>query len=65
MQSMSSINLCSLAHARPRLHALINQMPGVDFTQPFQRKGGTGAIPQQTFQTITLVGLDVYLCIDR
>ena len=24
-----------------------------------------GAIPQQTFQTIALVGLDVYLCIDR
>jgi len=52
------------AHAAG-LHALVDQMPGVDFAQPFQRKGGPGAIPQQTFQTAALVGLDAYLCIDR
>jgi len=40
-------------------------MLGVEFTQPFQRKGGPGAIPQQTFQAIAFVGLDAYLCIDR
>ena len=43
-------------------------MLGVDFTQPFQRKGGPGAgfcSAQQTFQTVALVGLDAHLCIDR
>jgi len=30
-------------------------MLGVDFTQPFQRKGGAGAVARQTFQTIALV----------
>ena len=43
-------------------------MLGVDFTQPFQRKGRPGAgfcSAQQTFQTIALVGLDAHLCIDR
>jgi len=47
------------------LHALVDQMLRVDFTQAFQREDQAGAIPQQTFQTIALARLDAYVCIDR
>jgi len=55
------------AHVATRawLDALIDQMLGCDFTQPFQRKGGVGAILQQRFETVALAGLDAHLCIDR
>ena len=47
------------------LHALVDQMPGVGFTQAFQRKGRACAIPQQPFKTAALVSLDAYVSIDR
>jgi len=53
------------ASSRPRFHALIDQILGVDFPQPFQRKGGTGAVAQQTFQAIARVGPDTFQGIDR
>jgi hypothetical protein len=40
-------------------------MPGINFSQPFQRKGRTGTVAQQTLQTLTLVRLDANLGIDR
>jgi len=47
------------------LDALVDQMPGVGFTQAFQRKGRACAIPQQPFKTAALVSLDAYVSIDR
>jgi len=53
------------AATRPRLHALIDQVLGIDFTQALQRKCRTGAVAQQTLQTLALVGLDAHLGIHR
>jgi len=40
-------------------------MLGIDFTQVLQRKGRTGAVAQQPFQSVALVSLDAHLGIDR
>ena len=48
------------AAARAGLHAFIYQMHGIDLAQPFQREGGSRAVPQQTFQSVVLVGLDAH-----
>ena len=50
---------------RAGLHALVDQMLGVDFTPAFQRKGRASALSQQPFQTAALVRLDAHLSIDR
>jgi hypothetical protein len=47
------------------LHALIDQVLGIDLTQPFQCKGQTGTVAQPALQTVALVGGDAHLGIDR
>ena len=53
------------AAARARLDALIDQVLGIDFTQPFQRKGRSGAIAQQSLQALAVGCFDAHAGIER
>ena len=62
-----AIDALAAWHARSGwtgLHALTEQMPGVEFKQSLHRKGRAGAIPQPTLQTVALVRLDAHPGID-
>ena len=53
------------AAARSRLDALIDQVLGIDFTQPFQREGRPGAVAQQALQAQAIVRFDAHAGIER
>jgi hypothetical protein len=53
------------AAARSRLDALIDQVLGIDFTQPFQREGWPRATAQQALQAQVIVRFDAHAGIHR
>jgi hypothetical protein len=53
------------AAARSWLDALIDQVLGIDFTQPFQREGRPRAVAQQPLQALAVFRLDAHADIKR
>jgi hypothetical protein len=53
------------AAAHSRLDALIDQVLGIDFTQPFQREGRPRAAAQQALQPLAVARFDAHAGIKR